>query len=112
MIRIPTVSSYAWKYYGINWYQIDAPRHFYLHSVKSLKILAEKCGFYIDQIKYDSGPLQFSISENYKQDIPLYGNDPHIQFSPEEIKSFEKKAEELNAQNQGDQATFYLKKIR
>ncbi|MGC8006318.1 class I SAM-dependent methyltransferase, partial [Salmonella enterica] len=27
IIRIPTVSSFAWTKYGVNWVQLDAPRH-------------------------------------------------------------------------------------
>lgn len=29
IIRIPTVSSFAWEHYRTNWFQLDAPRHFF-----------------------------------------------------------------------------------
>jgi SAM-dependent methyltransferase len=49
LVRIPIVSSFAWEYYGVNWVQIDAPRHFYLHSIQSLSQLAEKTGLRLDK---------------------------------------------------------------
>ena len=34
MIRIPTVTSWAWRSYGVDWVQLDAPRHLFLHSLQ------------------------------------------------------------------------------
>jgi 2-polyprenyl-3-methyl-5-hydroxy-6-metoxy-1,4-benzoquinol methylase len=116
MIRIPTVSSYAWNHYQLDWAQLDAPRHFYLHSVKSLKALADQHNFTVEHVEYDSNAFQFWGSEQYQKDIPLnadnsYATSPeHSLFSANEIKSFEKRSKELNAHNQGDQAVFYLRK--
>ncbi|TMI37728.1 class I SAM-dependent methyltransferase, partial [Candidatus Bathyarchaeota archaeon] len=42
IIRIPTVTSYAWENYKEHWVQLDAPRHFYLHSIKSMQLLATR----------------------------------------------------------------------
>lgn len=54
IIRIPTVSSYAWSKYKEYWFSLDAPRHFFLHSIKSISILCDKCNFNINEILYDS----------------------------------------------------------
>jgi SAM-dependent methyltransferase len=45
VVRIPTVDSWAWKKYGVNWVQLDAPRHLYLHSRNSIERLLEAAGF-------------------------------------------------------------------
>jgi len=117
LIRIPTVSSYAWMHYGLDWVQLDAPRHLFLHSVDSMRLLAEKNGFKLEHVLYDSNALQFWGSEQYKKDIPLRDKKSYAEsinnsiFTAKEIKTFEKRAKELNALNQGDQAAFYLKKI-
>jgi len=29
LIRIPVMDCFAWKEYGVNWFQLDAPRHFF-----------------------------------------------------------------------------------
>lgn len=116
IIRIPIVCSYAWKRYGVNWVQIDAPRHFFLHSLKSLNILANNCGLQMSNVVYDSTAFQFWGSEQYIKDIPLrdinsYSENPSTSlFTELEISAFTKAAMRLNASRQGDQAIFYLRK--
>ena len=116
LLRVPTVSSYAWQHYGVNWSQLDAPRHLFLHSVDSIKKLAEQTGFTVSQIQYDSNAFQFWGSEQYEQDIALRSeqswaeNPANSPFTAAQIKQFEHRARELNALNKGDQAAFYLRK--
>lgn len=117
LIRIPTVSSFAWRHYGVNWVQLDAPRHFFLHSVQSMAILANRAGFYIEQVVFDSDDFQFWGSELYAKDIPLV--DPGTRkpiskatvFSRGELRKYSVEAGRLNDAQDGDQAVFYLKKI-
>lgn len=116
LLRLPTVSSFAWEHYGVNWVQLDAPRHFFLHSTKSLGLLAQQVGLRVEAVVYDSTAFQFWGSEQYMQDIPLTSersyavNPPASLFSQAEIKSFEARAEELNRERRGDSAAFYLMK--
>lgn len=116
IIRIPTVSSHAWNKYKTNWVSLDAPRHFYLHSIKSFKILIESQGFYIDRIVFDSTSFQFWASEQYIQDIPLmdsrsYSEQPKNSiFDFKAMESFNKMAHDLNKENNGDQFVAFLKK--
>jgi SAM-dependent methyltransferase len=108
LISIPTVSSYAWKHYRENWVQLDAPRHFYLHSLKSMSLIARKSGLCIAKIAYNSTAFQFWGSELYVKNIPLSTGARF--FSKSALKEFNGKARELNALNQGDSAVFYLTK--
>ncbi len=116
LVRLPTVSSFAWRHYGVNWVQLDAPRHFYLHSIDSMKILAERAGLQVRDIIYDSTSFQFWGSEQYVRDIPLrdrrsYGMSRRDSIlSEEDIAAFERRAQELNREGEGDQAAFYLTK--
>ena len=118
LIRIPIAGNYAWNKYNINWVQLDAPRHFYLHSKKSILILADQAGFVLEKIIYDSKSMQFWASEQYCQNISLidsrsYQNNPHKSiFNREDIELFEKKTIELNEKSEGDQACFYLRKVQ
>ena len=117
ILRLPTVDSYAWRKYQENWVQLDAPRHTFIHSRKSLKILCSQVGLKIDQLYYDSSSIQFWGSEQYTRDIPLsaansYSNGRKSSpFSSKEIKAFEKKSIELNTKYDGDQLVAYLKII-
>ncbi len=116
MLRIPLVSSEAWKKYGVHWVQLDAPRHLFLYSVESLKILAERTNFKIKEIVYDSNESQFLGSEQYLKDIPLLAENSYARnpaksiFSKAEIKNYKKMAAKLNIEAQGDQAAIYLVK--
>lgn len=116
VIALPTASSYAWQHYGVDWVQLDAPRHFYLHTIGSLERLARDAGFDVLTSVYDSKAFQFWGSEQYRQDIPLsdprsYSVDPATPiFPPGQIKAYERQAKELNAARQGDQVMFYLRR--
>ena len=116
IIQIPTVSSYAWNYYGVNWVQLDAPRHFFLHSIESITLLAKKVNLTLEEIVFDSTDFQFWGSEQYIKNITLtdassYGASPlNSIFSNGEIAAFKQKAKELNLKNQGDTCTFFLRK--
>jgi len=114
IIRIPTVSSFAWKHYKTNWFQLDAPRHFFLHSVESINLLADKAGLEVVDIIYDSSYIQFTGSENYKNNIAMNEKSTQTLFSYFKKKfnniKYGIKASHLNKINQGDQAAFFLKK--
>ena len=116
LIRIPLVSSEAWKKYGTHWVQLDAPRHFFLYSIESLKVLAGKTNFKIKEIVYDSTEFQFWGSEQNLKGIPLMAENSHgrnpdkSDFSQEEIKNYKKMAKKLNREGLGDQVAVYLVK--
>ena len=115
MLRIPTVSSFTWRQYKENWIELDAPRHFFLHSKKSIDLLAEKTGFKIDRYIYDSNELQF-FSELYVNDIPLkeksekgYISNTN-RFSKKEIAKFRRESKILNQKHEGSRFCAFLKK--
>lgn len=114
LIRMPVKTEYIWDRYGVNWVQIDAPRHFFIHTLKSFELLAEKSGLVIKDVIFDSTEFQFWGSEQYKRDIPLtaensYSVNPKKSiFTEKQIREFKKMANELNKNKQGDQACFYL----
>lgn len=116
LVRTPIASSYAWDTYGPNWVQLDAPRHLFIYTVQTLRELAQRVGFEVEDIVYDSTEFQFWGSEQYLRNIPLNAsNSYHVNpaasiFSPEQIASFKLKAEELNRNKKGDSACFYLYK--
>jgi SAM-dependent methyltransferase len=115
MIRIPVKTDYIWNLYGVKWGSLDAPRHFYLHTLRSMEIIAARNKFNIEKVISDSGSYQFYSSEQIKRDIPLrspnsyYMSNKSTLFSKKEIRRFTKKADELNRTQQGDCACFYLK---
>ena len=115
LVRVPTVSSYAWERYGTNWVQLDAPRHFFLFSTAALKFLSRKAGFDVVNITYDSTPFQLWGSEQYAMDIPLFSrrslmkNPFSRSFSRAQKRDFRLLARRLNEEERGDQISLVLK---
>ncbi len=118
LLRIPVSDSYAFKNYRENWCSLDAPRHLFLHTKKSIELLAEQSGFEIKKINYDSRSWQLWGSEQYSKDISLmdkrsyYINPSKSIFTKNQIAEFENRVLELNKNGEGDQAEFYLQKVR
>uniref|UniRef100_UPI0030EC6CA9 class I SAM-dependent methyltransferase n=2 Tax=Cytophagales TaxID=768507 RepID=UPI0030EC6CA9 len=114
MMRIP-VLSYAWEKYGTNWVQLDAPRHYYLHTLKSAEILAKSVGLQLLKVEWDSYALQFWGSEQYLLDIPLRAANSYAEsiqnspFSKEQIELWERESQKLNEEGRGDQVILYLR---
>jgi 2-polyprenyl-3-methyl-5-hydroxy-6-metoxy-1,4-benzoquinol methylase len=114
IIRVPTVSSYAWEHFRENWYQLDAPRHFFLHSISSMNIIAENANMELYNILFDSKHFQFSYSEKYRRDISLSEKDTLNQdnWIKRKIRKLQytRKAKQLNKLGKGDQVVFFLRK--
>lgn len=108
LVRIPTVSSEAFERYAEHWVNLDAPRHFFLHSHKSLEIVAAKAGLQMSRLWCDSSAMQFLASEQYVNGIPLMApqsaavNKAAGIFSDAQRKEYEKRAVELNRRLRGD----------
>jgi predicted SAM-dependent methyltransferase len=107
LICIPVSDSFAWRKYGTDWFQIDAPRHFFLHTTKSMVILSEKAGFALKSIVYNSRDAQFLQSEKYRRNISSFEN---LDFSSAYIKDCKNSARWLNKTMDGDQACFVFSK--
>jgi SAM-dependent methyltransferase len=114
-IRVPLANA-AWQRYGVDWVQLDPPRHFYLHTEQSLRLLAEAAGFRVVRTEYDSSGLQFWGSEQIRRGIPSADERGHAHalggrgtvFSKAQIAAWEAEAVDFNQRAMGDQATFYL----
>jgi len=106
IVRVPTVSSQAWRYYREDWVQLDAPRHQVLHSVRSLEALGARVGLRLAAAECDSGGLQFIGSELYRNDVPLMEGLARV--GRWEWRAANRRARALNRAGTGDQAVFYF----
>jgi hypothetical protein len=90
---------------------LDAPRHLVLISREGMQILAQRCGFIVQQTVDDSTRFQFTASELYLKNIPLTEQNPEAVFSQNAIKEFDQRAVKLNSLHRGDAAAFILKAV-
>lgn len=114
LIRTPLCSSEAFRRYGANWFQLDAPRHVVLHSLASMKLLVQECGLRIKTIVWDSTDQQFWASEQYANDMAMYAEESYFcnpegsQFTAQQIFRWKREAARLNRSYLGDQAAFFI----
>ena len=113
MIRIPVVPCYAWSRYRTNWVQLDAPRHFFLHSEQSMAILAKRTHLKIENVIYDSDAYQILGSERY-QSAAAGNTEKNRGLSTAFARTLRrcratKIGRKLNLKGLGDQAAFFLR---
>ena len=63
LLRVPVMGKHAWRRYGVDWAQLDAPRHLHDFTEKGVSALAESAGFHVESVIYDSFEFQFEGSE-------------------------------------------------
>jgi SAM-dependent methyltransferase len=117
LVRIPLVSSALWEKYGVNWVELDAPRHFYLHSEESIRRLGEMVGFRLTNVVYDTEAWELIASEQYMKGIAMRAENSYLVnpdasiFSDVQIKAFEREAVQLNVDKRAGRAAFYFQKV-
>ncbi len=118
LLRIPVFPNAAWDEFGVHWFQLDAPRHFYLHSIDSLNLVAAKAGFEAVSVTFDSKGSQFWGSEQYKQGITHREPKSHAEspndsiFTSEQLHEYDRKSQAANQAGHGDSACFLFRKIQ
>ena len=108
LVRVPVAGCYAWRTYGADWFQLDAPRHLFIPSQKGFLRLAERAGLTVAKTVYDSTYLQFVVSEQYRRGVPLNQTDSH-RYTRLELLAYAEKTRQLNETMDGDQAGFILR---
>jgi SAM-dependent methyltransferase len=114
LIRIPLASEGPWQRYGTDWAELDAPRHFFLHTERSLKLIAAQHGMQVHHVEYEAEPFAYAVSEMYRQGKPLFDeasgrhHDWRRLFSETECSAFEQLAVADQRQNRAGRAAFHL----
>jgi len=115
IIRTPIVAM-AFKEYENNWFQIDAPRHFFIYSIQSMNIILSKVDLKMKNMYCDSTVDQFYWSECYKNNISMSEvlEKQNIlkliisRFFSSHYKIWKKNVIEFNKNNVGDSGCFYI----
>jgi SAM-dependent methyltransferase len=102
VVRIPTCDSLAFQLYGADWFQIDAPRHLFLHSHRSIALVAGHAGLKVEAMTCDSQAMQFWASDMYRDGVIL--NSPKLSDYKVRRKRFYRELSTfLNVHRRGDQ---------
>ena len=109
LIRIPTTASWAFQEFKENWFQLDAPRHLFLHSHKSIRLLAKQANLEVEDLWCDSTEMQFIISEQYRKGISLLDSHSYAVsrsqsgWDKRRVLELQERAKSANAELKGDQ---------
>lgn len=110
-IAIPVYPNIAYEMFGADWYQLDAPRHIFLHSVKSMKYLAQKHKMKVVRVDFNSNAAQIVRSFLYAKGIPFIDQTKEVYtryFNAQTLNEIEQNSELANQNQLGDHAVFYL----
>lgn len=110
-MAVPVYPNIAFDMFGEHWYQLDAPRHIFLHSKESMEILTKMHGLRIVKKEYDSNRNQIIRSFLYEKDVPFYDQTPEVveqYFNLATLKELDKNSDIANENEIGDHAVFYL----
>ena len=113
-ISIPVFPNIAYDTFGVNWYQLDAPRHIVLYSREGFENMVRQNNLEILRINYNSVNSAFIRSFLYEKGIPYREQTEECisqYFSPEDINKCSEYAMEANEKEYGDYAIFSLKKV-
>ncbi|MBH5323370.1 class I SAM-dependent methyltransferase [Aurantiacibacter sediminis] len=110
-VRLPLFQPAIWERFGVDWAQLDAPRHLYLFSPQGFADFAASNGFECVASGFDTLGWSLAWSEAYAQGISMHDRDGQrnaLPFSPRQLAEFEAEARALNADREGDQGYFVL----
>lgn len=107
LVRCPVSDAKVWKEKGPLWVQLDAPRHLTIPSTTGFVAVAQRCGFEIQEIVFDSTSFQFWGTALYEQGEKLDIGKIRTYFSEKQLAEWEQKAIQYNQEGVGDQACFF-----
>ena len=116
LIRIPVSGSAISNEYKNYWWSLDAPRHIYIFSKKSMALIAEKSGLVVCRT-HDEGTIDdYIASEQHKQGISLLSEQSYVKtkdfsgFSQAQLSIWNAEIARQNHQGTAAQAGFKLKR--
>jgi len=108
VISIPIVGSAQWHRFGTQWVQMDPPRHLFLHTPHSLRMLAERNGMKVSCTIRESSAFQFWGTALVRQGVPIIPMSKSYVRSLWRIPLDMARAAWADHKGTGDAATFVL----
>lgn len=112
-IKIPIFPNFLFDMFGTYWYQLDAPRHIFIPSVKTLKLLAENNGFEILRIEYKTTNGCMVRSFLYQHGITYRDQTEEVRkkyFPDETISKVNEICKKEDANRYGDHVDIWMRK--
>jgi SAM-dependent methyltransferase len=115
LIRTPVGATWFWRTFGRDWWELDAPRHLFVHTQASLEHLAAAAGLELVEIVWDTSYVELIASIQITRDIAWreaasWNLNPPGPFDDAQIQQFRRQAIELNEAADGGRAGFYFRR--
>jgi SAM-dependent methyltransferase len=117
LIRTPVMGKWFWDKFGTTWWELDPPRHLWIHTPASLELLAGRAGLELVDVVWDSSYLEIVASEQIGRDIAWrepgsWYRDPPAGFDDATIAGYRTLVTELNREGRAGRAGFYFRRAR
>ena len=115
LIRTPVMGTWFWETYGTSWWELDAPRHLFVHTPRSLELLGAEAGLELRDVTYDSTYVEIVASEQIARDIAWRDpascwRDLDIPELAVSVRSARETVRQLNANGRGGRAAFLFRR--
>jgi SAM-dependent methyltransferase len=115
LIRTPVFGTWFWDRFGTAWWELDPPRHLFVHTRASLARLARDTGLEIFHIEWDSSYPELIASTQISRDVAWrepasWHTNPPAGFDDPMIERFKSRAVALNKSGDAGRAGFYLRR--
>ncbi len=114
LVRTPIMDTWFWQTYGTHWWELDPPRHLFVHTLASLDRCAARAGLERIDVLWDSSATEIIASEQIARDIAWrepesWGEKPPAGIDDATIATWRAKVVELNATGRAGRAGVYYR---
>jgi len=115
LIRTPVFGTWFWDRFGGSWWDLDPPRHLFVHTRASLERLAADAGLELVEVVWDSSFVELIASTQIARDVAWrepasWQVNPPAGFDEAMIEDFRRRAAALNAAGDAGRAGFYFRR--
>jgi SAM-dependent methyltransferase len=107
LVRCPVADAAVWKEKQALWVQLDAPRHLSIPSTQGFVGAAQRSGFEVKEVLFDSTAFQFWGTGLYEQGEKLDRSKINTYFTAKQLDEWEQQAIHYNREGKGDQVCFF-----
>ncbi len=115
LIRTPVMGTWFWERFGTNWWELDPPRHLWVHTPASMERVAAAAGLELVEIVWDSTYIEVIASDQISHDIAWHEpaswcESPPAGYDDATVESLKTQVADLNAAGRAGRAGFYFRR--
>jgi SAM-dependent methyltransferase len=113
LIRTPIMGSWFWQEYGVDWWELDAPRHVFVHSIESLRRLGGELGLELRRVAFDSTYVEIIASDQIRRGVAWRSADSYLvdptTVPPDAVEAAKASVRALNQEGRAGRGLIFLR---